>query len=286
MSPRSEIRMKLKRPLPEGRSHEQVEHHYLVEKALADQLKNADRAGRRRIYETMYDELFRQVPDHPRLTRRHDEGQTWTANRGKLSLVRPFLKKTMVYAEFAPGDCRFSAEVAGHVKQVYGIDISDQRGPNSNSPENFELIVYDGYHLDRIAEGAIDIAFSDQLVEHFHPEDTETHFQNAHRILRDGWKYGFRTPHRFMGPCDVSQYFCDEAEGFHLKEWTLREIVPLLKRVGFSRVQTYWCAKGMNIRVPYLYFGLMKKLLDPLPKNLVRKLSRYLVPTVSVVAIK
>jgi hypothetical protein len=51
MSPRSAIRMKLKMPLPEGRSREQVEHHYLVEKALADQLKNADRAGLRRIHE-------------------------------------------------------------------------------------------------------------------------------------------------------------------------------------------------------------------------------------------
>lgn len=62
--------MKLKHPPPPGRTEEQLRNHYLVEKSIAERLKRANREERKRIYREMYDELFRKVPDHPRLTRR------------------------------------------------------------------------------------------------------------------------------------------------------------------------------------------------------------------------
>jgi hypothetical protein len=53
-----------------------------------------------------------------------------------------------VFAEFAPGDCRFSFELCQHVAHVYGIDISDQIGDVEGIPDNFSLIIYDGFNLD------------------------------------------------------------------------------------------------------------------------------------------
>src|SRR5438105_533973 len=52
----------------DNRSEERLRAHYLVERRLADRIRNARTpAERREIFATMYDELFRQVPDHPRL---------------------------------------------------------------------------------------------------------------------------------------------------------------------------------------------------------------------------
>ena len=99
------------------------------------------------------------------------------------------------------------------------------------TPRNFELIVYDGYELP-IPDNTIDVVFSDQLIEHFHPDDTLFHFRLVRRILKPGGVYVFRTPHGFSGPHDISQYFCHSAKGFHLKEWTYVELSRLLHQVG------------------------------------------------------
>src|SRR5262245_59143349 len=183
--------MKLRKPLPPDRSFEQVRNHYLVEKAIAERLKKASREERKLIYATMYGDLFNQVPDHPRLTQRNDEQLTRAANKSKLEIVSDFLNKSNVFVEFAPGDCRFAIEVAKYVKNVYAVDISDQRSQTDDMPKNFRLIEYDGYSLKEIEENSVDIIFSYNLIEHLHPEDTELHFELAYHILKHGGKYVF-----------------------------------------------------------------------------------------------
>jgi SAM-dependent methyltransferase len=148
------------------------------------------------------------------------------------------------------------------------------------------LIVYDGYRLDAIPSNSIDLVFSDQLIEHFHPEDTKVHFELVHRILKPGGKYVFRTPHALTGPHDVSQYFSYEAEGFHLKEWTYTEIKTMLSGAGYSELHAYWNAKGTSLRVPYGLFALCELLGGYVPKPYARVAARYLFPSLSGVAVK
>lgn len=276
----------LKKPLSSNRTFEQVKNHYLVEKAIADRLKRANREERKQIYATMYDELFSKVPDHPRLTIREDKQLTLSASRGKLAILSPYIDQSTIFAEFGPGDCKFAMEVAKYVKFVYGIDISDQRNPDDRVPENFQLIVYDGYSLDGIQENSIDIIFSDYLIEHLHPEDTKDHFILAHRLLKDSGKYVFRTPSAFTGPTDVSQYFSDEPEGFHLKEWTYTELRQMLTRTGYSKLISYWTGKGITFRMPFLYFDISEKVLGLLPKTYTRLVSSAAIPKILCVAVK
>lgn len=277
--------MKLKRPLPSNRSLEQIRNHYLVEKAIAERLKQADREERKLIYSTMYNDLFSQVPDHPRLVRREDDRLTLRANKSKLALVRNFLDKSTVFAEFAPGDCRFAIDVAKYVKFVYGIDISDQRSNTNVTPDNFKLIVYDGYNLEEIEDNSIDIVFSAQLIEHFHPEDTKSHFELVHRILKEGGKYVFETPHSLSGPHDISLYFSDEPEGFHLKEWTYIEIKRMLKELKYSKLDSHWYVKG-KLKMPYIYFEIGERMLGLFPKRHIRGIAKYLMPRIICVAHK
>ena len=278
--------MKPLKPLPPNRTFEQVLNHYSAEKAIAEKLKNASREERKRIYSTMYDDLFRQVPDHPRLARRADEQLTRAANREKLALVREFLSPTAVFAEFAPGDCMFALEVARHVKSAYAIDISDQVAPSETIPENFSLVVYDGYRLDEVQDDSVDLMFSDQFIEHLHPEDTRLHFELAFRCLKPGGRYVFRTPHALTGPHDVSQYFSNDPEGFHLKEWTYIEFRQLLRELSFSEFHAIWEARGIHVRLPYVYFSACERALGLLPRRYGRALARYLVPSICIVATK
>lgn len=278
--------MELKHPLPPGRTYEQILNHYRVEKEIAARLMSASREERKKIYAGMYDELFAKVPDHSRLARRQNEAETRRANRGKFALIRRFVDPSTAFAEFAPGDCRFVMDVAPRVKRAIGIDISDQRNPSDPVPPNFKLIIYDGYNLDKVHDGSIDVLFSDQLVEHFHPEDTPLHFQIASRILKKGGCYIFRTPHIFAGPHDISKYFSDMPQGFHLKEWTYAELRPVLRQAGFTRIYSQITVKRRVFPIPFVYFTTCEKILGHFSHAKIRKLAEILIREIIITAVK
>lgn len=272
---------KLKRKLPRDRRFDQVRKHYEVEKSIAAKLKKADREERKKLFPVMYDELFAKVPDHPRNKARKSVDEIQSSNRQKLQLVKKHLNESAVFVEFGPGRCHFALEVCKYVKKVCAVDISDQRAEKLYVPANFELIIYDGYNLD-IESNSVDVAFSDQLIEHLHPEDIEDHFQSVKRILRKDGLYIFRTPHAFFGPHDISKYFSDEPEGFHLKEWTYSEIEKILKRVNFTSWDGFWrINKKLNKKhkkIPFCYFKMAEAMLRRFPIKPRRFLSRLFLP--------
>jgi SAM-dependent methyltransferase len=277
--------VKLKMPLPPDRTLAQVINHYEVEKALAGRLRESSREDRKIIYRTMYDDLFRQVPDHPRLKKR-DEQESRTREDGqKLKIVGRLLNNSTIFLEFAPGDCLFSKQVSKLAKFVYGVDISDQRSKQINFPNNFKLIIYDGYNLE-LPNESIDIVFSNQLIEHFHPEDVLYHFQLVNRILNKGGVYYFITPHKFVGPSDVSMYFSEEPEGFHLKEWTYKEIAALLKTSDYSLWNGYIELKGMFLKMPPVYFYMVETIIDHFPFDFRKFLAKYLLRQICIIAMK
>lgn len=275
---------KIRKRLPPGRTVEQLWRHYQIEKALAEQLKRADRSERRAIYDRMYDELFERVRDHPRLTRPSDAARTERNSRNKLQLLGRLLRSDMTVAEIAPGDCIFLTRIAARVRFAYGVDICDQRPATLAPARNFRLIVYDGYDTREIADASLDLAFSDQLIEHLHPQDTAEHFRFVKRLLKPGGSYLFRTPHALTGPHDVSAYFSDEPLGFHLKEWTYGEIDQLLAQTGFRRWKKYWALRSCRAALPAAYFNFSEGTLGRLPKKYARPVARLLLPTIEVVA--
>ena len=272
--------LKLKRKLPNNRNYDQILNHYNVEKEIAERIKAADRAERKQIYATMYDELFKKVPDHPRLTKRVDDRLTENSIKSKMALMRRFLNPSASFLEFGSGDCRFAMAAANHVKHSYGIDISDQRNPNDLPPDNFDLIVYDGYSIDAINDDYIDLVFSDYLIEHLHPEETLFHFNLVFRLLKYKGKYVFRTPHAFVGPTDISRYFSDVAEGFHLKEWTYADLYAVIKKIGYSKISEYWYAKGIMIKIPFWWMHNLEKIIKLFPREICRKVSRFVLPSI------
>ncbi len=222
----------------DNRSLESFRRQYEVEKDLHGRLMNSTRAERTKLFAELYDELFRRVPDHPRLTRRDTEERSRRAVAARMNILRPHLGGVKTFMEIAPGDCRLAYEMCQHVEQVIALDISDQSGGQQNAPKNFHFETYDGYTLN-LPDNSVDMAFSYQFLEHVHPDDHADHFRTVLRVLRPGGVYIFDTPHKYSGPHDASFIFADEAEGMHLREWTYREMDELVRRVGFREAWTY-----------------------------------------------
>ena len=233
----------------EYRPHEQLRQHYEVEVRLADQLRAATREQRRSLYGSLYNELYQLVPHHPQLTRKLSADLTRDAVAPQLRLIRPFLRPDATVLEIGPGDCALSLAVAKQVRQVYGLDVSDEITHRALLPSNFKLILSDGTSVP-LPPDSVDVAYSNQLMEHLHPDDAREQLEGVWRALRPGGMYICITPNRLNGPHDVSQYFDLVARGFHLKEYTVGELRWLLRQVGFRKVESLLGRHGACIRVP------------------------------------
>jgi SAM-dependent methyltransferase len=255
----------------ETRTGQQLREHYLIERELADRLRSAPRSERGALYSELYDELFRRVPHHPML-HAGDLPQREHQIARPLGLVRRFLTSKSVFMEIGAGDCALAIRAASLAKQVYAIDVSEEITRSVAPPGNFRLILSDGCSIP-VPEGGIDVAFSNQLMEHLHPEDAGEQLRNIYRSLAPGGTYVCITPNRMYGPHDISAYFDEIATGFHLREYTARDIRKLFVDAGFAEVRFYAGARGRFLRCPYWAIAALESALGALPCSLTKRLA-------------
>ena len=124
------------------------------------------------------------------------------------------------------------------------------------------------------------MAYSQQLMEHLHPEDALEQLRNIYDALKPGGRYFCVTPNRTTGPHDISGHFDDHATGFHLKEYTIGELVKLFRRVGFREVKLYVATQGKAKAIPTLPFRMIEALLAPIPRGLRIRLAYAVRPRV------
>src|SRR5213079_724544 len=117
---------------------------------------------------------------------------------------------------------------APNVAAVYAVDVTDSLFGTGVRPPNFFFVPSDWVPISLPPE-SIDIAYSNQLLEHVHPEDAEDHVRPVFQTLQPRGKYICITPNRLSGPWDISRQFTDTARGLHLREYTVSELVDLLR---------------------------------------------------------
>ena len=257
----------------ETRTIDQITEHYEIEKELANKLRIASNEERKELYKALYDELFERVPHHSQLAKKQNkELQKKTVSR-QIAYLAKYLNPDFIFIELGAGDCALSFEVSKYVKKVYAIDVSEKITSSSNRPKNFELILSDGISVDVPAE-RVDVAYSSHLMEHLHPDDALEQLQNIYRALVPGGIYMCSTPHRFMGPADISGYFDEVATGFHLKEYTYKELNKLFKSVGFKKVKSFNYVKGLRFKLPITLVIFFELLLSPFPRSLRKIISK------------
>lgn len=214
----------------EKRSAERLAAHFDIERALADRLRFAAPDQRAGLYPEVYDALFEAIADHPQRTRTDGQGDV----ERQLSLLKRLVPAGARFAEIGAGDARVSLGFASHCRTVTAIDVSDAVLASGTKPEGFAFVKIDGIHLPFEAD-SFDFVYSNQLMEHLHPEDGLRQLREIVRVLAPGGAYLCVTPNAASGPHDISQYFSEQACGFHLQEYSYRTLRQTFVATGLSR---------------------------------------------------
>ena len=78
----------------------------------------------------------------------------------------------------------------------------------------------------------------------------------------------------FTGPHDISKYFDDVATGFHLKEYTNKELYSLCKSVGFRKIQSYKRINKTYLKMPIYPSIMAEYFINPLPHSVRKNISK------------
>ena len=243
---------------------ERIRFLYQTEKRLAAILRNAAKEERTRLYTELYDEYSRICPDRKILAVANDEAYARQVAETEFRSIRRYLSADMTLLEIGPGAGAFTNRVSAHVAQCIAVDVSHEVAKNRTFPDNVSYLISNGTSIP--AETAsIDFAYSNQLMEHLHPDDARDQLQEIHRVLKPSGRYLCITPNRLTGPHDISKFFDEVATGFHLKEYTLGELDALMRRSGFRSVRRAMLARGVDLgEAPLAPFLLYERMIEAL----------------------
>jgi SAM-dependent methyltransferase len=244
------------------RSKEQILEHYLVEKELAQRLKCASREERRGLYTEVYDELLKRVRHHPLLHASRTPEEIARAVDGELARLAPYISSNTVFMEIGAGGCNLSLALASRVRHVIAVDVSNEITAHVQPPANFQLVISDGTSIP-VPRGSVDVAFSNQLMEHLHPEDAVEQLREIYTALAPGGTYLCFTPNSMSGPHDVSRGFDLVATCFHLHEYTVAELERLFRHVGFRNMRVI--PPRTNLLLPVAAAKLLEAIVGSLP---------------------
>jgi SAM-dependent methyltransferase len=261
------------------RPFEQIREHYEIEKGLAARLRAASREERGRLYTELYEELYRRVPHHQKLTQKVTADEQAEVVQRQLRWLKPSVGPEDTFLEVGAGDCLVTFAVARLVRRAIAVEVSETIAASASRPPNFELVISDGIAIP-VPPGSVDVAYSQQLMEHLHPDDALEQLRNLWTALKPGGRYFCVTPNRTTGPHDISRHFDDVATCFHLKEYTIGELTRLFREVGFREVSLYVGTSSRPRAVATWPFAAIEAAVAPLPRRARLAVARRVRPRV------
>jgi len=252
------------------RCPDQLIEHYDLEVRLANELRASDREERRRAYGRVYKTLFDSLPHHPAHTNK--EKSEFVLARA--DVLKKLVPKGAVFVEIGAGDCHLAIAMSGHCSRSIAIDVTDAVVERAGLPANFEFILTDGVNIG-VPSNSADFVYSDQVMEHIHPEDAYEQIREILRILKPGGTYFCITPNRVSGPHDVSRYVDDRAKGFHLREYTYAELDGIFRKAGFSKATPLLIRHGRHFPISLGAASLIERAIEAADRVLGRRLRLY-----------
>jgi 2-polyprenyl-3-methyl-5-hydroxy-6-metoxy-1,4-benzoquinol methylase len=158
---------------------------------------------------------------------------------------------------------------------AYGIDVSSTL--ITRAKELAELR-FGGHAAMRFLRGnflrynfgdqLFDFIHSNDVLEHVHPDEASDFLSKCLQLLRPGGFLWLVTPNRLTGPGDATTIklpWGTAPVGLHLKEYSLVELVKLLRSVGFAEVhcRLFGTGKARRATKPRACYAHIKRLAEP-----------------------
>ena len=112
-----------------------------------------------------------------------------------------------------------------------------------------------------------DVVYWNDVAEHLHPDEIGDYLGAIHALLKPGGRLITVTPNWHTRPWDATRRtkgVRHQAEGFHLKEYTLREMHALLGAVGFTCITVPLIVTRRRIWLARRGLIGLKRLCEPL----------------------
>jgi SAM-dependent methyltransferase len=261
-------------------TEEMILQHWDLEKELTRELWESTPENRWEIFERAYTRLYSEIDFLNQLVvdsiDRSEKYKTWAEAIGS--------KPKKIY-EIGSGKGGLILYLSKCEFECKGTEITKERGEGQLDNYSSSYLSWgnsDGINLEQFEpSNYYDVVLSNQVIEHLHPDDLQTHFQSVYSILNENGRYIFSTPHCHTGPHDISSVFkYDKPIGMHLKEYTYKELIEPLTVAGFKNI-SYVMPFGINklrsklgIKVGSFYFNFMliaEKILFLIPTEKMRR---------------
>lgn len=265
----------------------ELRRHFEIERGLAAKLREAPgKEERRRLYGEVYRQRSELIPHHPLVRQAADPATRSLFVDPQVKLLRPFVDSRSRFCEVGAGDGAVALAMAPLVDTAIALDVTDALAVDGGKETGFEFRVFDGFDLG-LAPESVDVVYSNDVVEHLHPDDMLDHARAVLEVLRPGGMYVCVSPNRLSGPHDVSRHFAETPQGFHLREYSATELAAALRRSGFRRIRIACTLRGRRLAplLPAAAVLPVEAAIEALPRPLGRRLAWGLA-AVKVVAVK
>ena len=226
--------------------------HWEQERAYAQRILTAPQGSdqRAQAFRDGYDTVLQIIAERRKAT---SGSLSMGFNPRFVRMVLALLKKQRQRGVVAPrlfevgyAAGRMLAPIAEAGFDIAGIEVSEFM--RQLARESLPARLHDRLYLGDLLrleppkpEERFHVVYWNDVFEHLPPDEGEAYLRKIFELLAPGGVLVTITPNWHLRPSDVTTMFRpprSEAEGFHLREYTLRELTALLRGAGFSRVDT------------------------------------------------
>lgn len=216
-------------------TEEMVWKHWKIERALAQKILHSSSKDRSRISRMVYRKFYHELP--------------WLTDPKCITVEAPIQERESAVIQLIGSQPQQILEIGSGTGELIqflsqkghwciGSDLIQDRFIKRLNNSNLAFIETDGVRLPiKKLSPPVDVVISSNVIEHFHPEDLDLHFQSIYKILAPGGRYILKTPHGFFGPHGIEKVFgIRSSRGLHLHEYSFLEIQKAGERNGFNSI--------------------------------------------------
>lgn len=224
-------------------------------------LAESDPEKRRALYADAYGILYRDFFHEESGQKEFGAKSHYTEMMRRWATGRTIVDIGCGLGEATIAFARFAQKAIGLEVDQDVVDRCNKRFHEAGH-SNASAKVFNGTILP-FADSSIDLIYSNNVFEHLHPDDALTQTRDVYRVLKPGGRVVIITPSWETRPHDISKFFLppgSEAQGLHLKEYTLAEIGSILTGIGFRNPTQPWIAPNrlMKYRMIFLHSHLQR----------------------------